>query len=75
MYVALRRDSSHSFPEEVLVRTHGFAFMFPNHSNIEVGDWNALCSEHVLSQVVFESQYRLLCMNLHAYGRVVKTTR
>lgn len=58
-YVALRRDSAHSFPEEVLVRTHVFAFMFPNHSNIEVGDRNAPCCEHVLSQIVFESEYRL----------------
>jgi len=74
-YVAPRRDSAHSFPEEVLVRTHGFAFMFPNHSNIEVGDRNALYCEHVLSQIVFESEYRLLRMNPHAYGRVVTTVR
>lgn len=64
-----------SFPEEVLVRTHGFAFMFPNHSNIEVGDRNALCCEHILSQIVFESDYPLLLMNLHAYGRIVKIVR
>jgi len=74
-YVALRHDSAHSFPEEVLVRTHGFAFMFPNHSDIEVGDRNALCCEHALSQIVFESEYRLLRKNLHACGRVVKTVR
>lgn len=74
-YVVLRRDSAHSFPEEVLVRTHGFAFMFTNHSDIEAGDRNALCCEHVLSQIVFESEYRLLRMILHAYGRVVQTVR
>lgn len=74
-YVAVRRDSARSFPEEVLVRTHGFSFVFPNHSNIEVGDRNALCCEHVLSQIVFESEYLLLRMNLLAYGRVVKTIR
>jgi hypothetical protein len=55
----LQCDSADSFPE-VLVRTHGFAFMFPNNSDTEVEERNALCFEHVLSQIVFESEYWLL---------------
>ena len=49
-YVALRRDSAHSFPEEVLVRTHGFAFMFPNHSNIEEGGIGMPCVVNMYSR-------------------------
>jgi hypothetical protein len=60
VFCKLQCDSADSFPEVALVGTHGFAFMFPNNSDIEVGERNALCCEHVLSQIVFESEYWLL---------------